>query len=90
MTVTTISARDFSRDMAKAKRAASDGPVFITDRGEPRYVLLNVDDYFRCTTGRSEPTLLEALQVADSPTIAFTPSKFNITPLPVDLIDEAA
>jgi prevent-host-death family protein len=43
----TISSRDFNQDTSGAKRAAADGPVFITDRGEPAYVLLNIEDYRR-------------------------------------------
>ncbi|MGH3098113.1 MAG: type II toxin-antitoxin system prevent-host-death family antitoxin [Streptosporangiales bacterium] len=40
-----MSARDFNRDVSAAKRAAAAGPVVITDRGEPAYVLLSIDDY---------------------------------------------
>jgi prevent-host-death family protein len=43
----TISARDFNRDVSAAKRAADAGPVVITDRGEPAYVLLSIDEYRR-------------------------------------------
>lgn len=35
MTITTVSARDFTRGLANAKKAASGGPVFVTDRGRP-------------------------------------------------------
>jgi len=35
MPVHTFSSRDFTRDVSAAKRAAADGPVFITDRGRP-------------------------------------------------------
>ncbi|SEP97079.1 type II toxin-antitoxin system Phd/YefM family antitoxin [Microlunatus flavus] len=42
-----ISARDFNRDVSAAKRAASTGPVVITDRGRPSYVLLSIEDYHR-------------------------------------------
>lgn len=43
--MSTVSAREFNRDVSSAKRAALDGPVVITDRGEPAYVLLNVEEY---------------------------------------------
>ena len=33
MTIQTISSREFTRDIAAAKRATNDGPVFITHRG---------------------------------------------------------
>jgi prevent-host-death family protein len=33
--------------VSAAKRAADAGPVVITDRGEPAYVLLSIDEYRR-------------------------------------------
>jgi prevent-host-death family protein len=47
--MTTVPARDFNRDVSAAKRAAADGPVIITDRGEPSHVLLTIEDYRRLT-----------------------------------------
>jgi prevent-host-death family protein len=49
MTITTLTSREFNQDTAKAKRAAADGPVFITDRGKPAHVLLSIDEYNRLT-----------------------------------------
>ena len=37
---TQITSRQFNQDTSAAKRAALEGPVFITDRGEPAHVLL--------------------------------------------------
>ena len=34
----SISSREFNQDVSKAKRAAEQGPVFITDRGTPAHV----------------------------------------------------
>lgn len=51
MTVTTLSSRDFNQDTSRAKKAASDGPVFITDRGKPAHVLLSMEEYQRITGG---------------------------------------
>lgn len=47
MPPTTLSSREFNQDASRAKRAAADGPVFITDRGRPAHVLLSIDDYRR-------------------------------------------
>jgi prevent-host-death family protein len=47
MTITTISSRDFNQGVSQAKRAAENGPVVITDRGRPAFVLLRHDDYRR-------------------------------------------
>ena len=52
MTMTTISSRAFNQDVTAAKRAAEDGPVFITDRGRPAHVLLSIDAYRRLTGAR--------------------------------------
>jgi hypothetical protein len=42
-----FSSRDFTRDVAAAKAAALTGPVLITDRGHPAFVMLNIDEYRR-------------------------------------------
>ena len=45
--VVTITSRAFNQDPARVERAASQGPVFITDRGRPAHVLLSIEDYRR-------------------------------------------
>ena len=47
MPITKISSREFNQDSARAKKAAKNGPVFITDRGRPAHVLLSIEDYLR-------------------------------------------
>lgn len=77
MPVHTFSSRDFTRDVSAAKRAAVDGPVFITDRGRPAFALLKIDDYYRIV-GQSEPTLLELMDgIAGGEQIEFTPPRLN-------------
>ena len=49
MTVTTLTSREFNQDTSGARKAASRGPVFITDRGRPAHVLLTIEDYLRLT-----------------------------------------
>lgn len=39
--------REFNQDVAAAKRASRDGPVVITDRGQPAHVLLSYNEYRR-------------------------------------------
>jgi prevent-host-death family protein len=46
---TTLTSREFNQDTARAKRAAQDGPVVITDRGRPTHVLLAYEDYAHLT-----------------------------------------
>lgn len=45
MGISTISSREFNQDIGRAKKAAKKGPVIITDRGRPSYVLLTVEEY---------------------------------------------
>nr|WP_213955211.1 MULTISPECIES: type II toxin-antitoxin system prevent-host-death family antitoxin [unclassified Variovorax] len=56
----TFSSRDFTRDVGAAKRAASEGPVFITDRGRPAFALLRIEEYYRLA-GKREMSLLELM-----------------------------
>ena len=73
MSITTLSGREFNQDVSKAKRAASHGPVFVTDRGRPSHVLLTYQEYQRLSgTGIS---LLEALAADDD--IDFDPPKLG-------------
>ena len=50
---TTISSREFNQDTSRAKKAASNGPVFITDRGRPAHVLLTYADYKKLSGTRT-------------------------------------
>ena len=52
MTITTLSSREFNQRASEAKRAANNGPVFITDRGRPAHVLMSIEDYQRLTKQR--------------------------------------
>ena len=47
MSITTFTSREFNQDTSRAKKAAADGPVFITDRGKPAHVLLSIEEYQR-------------------------------------------
>ncbi len=59
MAITTISSREFNQDTARAKRAAENGPVFITDRGRASHVLLSLKEYEALASKRK--SLLELL-----------------------------
>lgn len=52
MGTTSLSSRDFDQDRGRAKKAALEGPVFITNRGRPAHVLLSIEDYQRLTLGK--------------------------------------
>lgn len=51
MTITTLSSRQFNQDTGLAKKAALEGPVFITDRGKPAHVLMTIEAYQKLTCG---------------------------------------
>ncbi|CAM3183130.1 MULTISPECIES: type II toxin-antitoxin system prevent-host-death family antitoxin [Methylobacterium] len=59
MAITTLTSREFNQDTGRAKKAAAEGPVFISDRGKPAHVLLSIADYRRLTG--QEPSIVEAL-----------------------------
>jgi prevent-host-death family protein len=50
MAITTISSREFNQNTSAAKKAAENGPVFITDRGKPAHVLLTIEEYQKIST----------------------------------------
>lgn len=54
MTITTISSREFNQAASEAKKAANEGPVFITDRGRPAHVLMSMALYQRLTGNRQK------------------------------------
>ncbi len=64
MTITTLSGREFNQDTGRAKRAATEGPVLITDRGRPSHVLLSIEDYRRLTEGSA--SIVELLSMPDA------------------------
>ena len=51
MTITTLSSQDVDHDIGLARKAASDGPVFITDHGIPVHVLMTIEEYRKLTGG---------------------------------------
>lgn len=52
MPITTLSSREFNQRTSEAKKAANNGPVFITDRGRPAHVLMTFEEYQRLTKQR--------------------------------------
>lgn len=77
MAVHTVSSRDFTRDIATAKRFAADGPVFITDRGRPAFALLKIDDYYKIA-GSHEPSLLDVMNAIPCGPVEFEPARVGI------------
>lgn len=82
MTITTISSREFNQGASEAKRAATKGPVFITDRGRPAHVLMSFEDYQRLTKQRRN--IADALAMPAGADIEFEPPRGTIGTRPAD------
>jgi prevent-host-death family protein len=83
MRITTFSSREFNQDASRAKKAANEGPVFITDRGRPAHVLLSIEDYRKLTGGQL--TLAQALGRRDGADFDFAPPRLDNFYRPADL-----
>lgn len=74
----TITGREFNQDVARAKRAARQGPVIITDRGRPAYVLMRHETYRRLR--RQGPGIRVLLSHPESEEIDFKPPRLGDEP----------
>lgn len=78
----TITGREFGHNVSRAKHLARQGPVFITDRGEPAFVLLNMDAYQSLAGNARAVSLLERVDgLPNSSEVV----NFEIEPIGVDL-----
>ena len=75
MTITSVTSREFNQDVSRVKRAALNGPVFITDRGHPAHVLLSMEEYQRLT--RTKENILDLLAMPAVADIEFEAPKLN-------------
>jgi prevent-host-death family protein len=73
--ITTLSSREFNQDTSRAKRAARQGPVFITDRGRPAHVLLTIEQYQEIK-GKRE-SILDLLAMPEAAEIEFEPPRMG-------------
>ncbi len=83
MTITTLSSREFNQDASRAKKAAKDGPVFITDRGRLAHVLLTVEEYQRLSGASS--SIIDMLAMPDVADIDFAAPRTQGFTKPADL-----
>lgn len=75
MTITTVTSREFNQDVSKIKKAALNGPVFITDRGHAAHVLLSIEDYQKLTKTKS--TIIDQLAMPEVADIDFEAPKLG-------------
>lgn len=66
----TVSSREFNQDVSAAKRAAELEPVIVTDRGEPAYVLMTIEEYRKLSAVDHED-FLSALSMDDNDDVEF-------------------
>lgn len=62
--MTTVTAQEFNRAPSKVKARAKDGPVFITDHGDPSFVLLSIEEYERIKPPTKQ-NIVDALRMDD-------------------------
>lgn len=82
MPITTLSSREFNQGTSEAKKAANNGPVFITDRGRPAHVLMTFEEYQRIT--RQRRNIADALAMPGTAEIEFEPPRMTIETRPAD------
>ena len=75
MSITTISSREFNQEASRVKRATANGPVFITDRGQPSHVLLTIEEYQKITDKKE--SIVELLAMPETADIDFEPPRLN-------------
>lgn len=73
--ITTLSSREFDQDASRAKKAALNGPVFITDRGKPAHVLLSIGEYLRITG--QQVSIVDLLAMPAATDIEFEPPRLS-------------
>lgn len=83
MPITTLSSRQFNQDSSGAKKAARNGPVFITDRGRPAHVLLTIDAYQRLSGGST--SIVDFLAMPGAEDFEFEPPRLHELYRPADL-----
>jgi prevent-host-death family protein len=81
--LTTMTSREFNQDASRAKKAANEGPVFITDRGQPAHVLLSIEEYRRLTGGCL--SLADAVAQSEGTDFDFNPPRLGEVWKEVDL-----
>lgn len=83
MSITSLSSRELNHDVSKAKKAAQNGPVIITDRGKPSHVLMTYSEFERLSGKRRN--LVDALAMPGLSTIEVDTPRAKIATREVDL-----
>ena len=84
MPITTISSREFNQHISEAKKAANNGPVFITDRGRPAHVLLSMKEYQQLSGSRQK--IVDLLAMPGSEDLELEIPRSGEVPRPAELL----
>ena len=77
--MTVMSSREFNQDVSAAKREAATGPVVITDRGKPAFVLLSIEEYQRL--GENGTDIVDRLSMDEEIDVDFEPLNLELRPI---------
>jgi prevent-host-death family protein len=75
----TISMKEFEKDPRRARKAAADGPVFISERGRHAFALITIEEYRRIG-GRAE-SIADLLANSEAAKIDFDPPRVGAEPV---------
>lgn len=75
MPITTMTCREFNRDVSRAKRQAREGPVVISSRGKAAHVLLTIEEYVALT--QREANIVDLLAMPEAADIDFEPPRMR-------------
>lgn len=77
MPISTISSREYNQDSGRAKRAASKGIVFITERGKRSHVMMSIKEYNRLAGNGMSLAEALAMPGGDEHDFEFEPAKLG-------------
>lgn len=83
METTIFTSREFNHDASRAKRAALQGPVIITERGKPSHVLITIEEYQKLSRGHK--SIVDQLACEEAADINFEPGRLDAMTKDVEL-----
>jgi len=83
MSATKLTVTEVNQNFSRARNALRDGPVIITERGEPAFVLMTYDAFRQRQEGA--PTLLERIDLPGTEDVDFDPPRLGPSFRPADL-----
>jgi prevent-host-death family protein len=75
MGATKLTVTEVNQNFSRARHALAEGPVIITERGEPAFVLMTYEAFRQRQEGR--PTLLQRIDLPGTEDIDFEPPRLG-------------